>query len=162
MNGKFDLPKLALSKIPLYIIVIFNRRIADRSLNARNPLAAIITVPAVEYAYLVYREDDFERVDDSVCGSFEVLFFFRFDEDTHETVHIFVSLIVFLLIAIEFFAKEAVPITFQFTFWGFSEELTLELSELLIKVSFVELKVIVNLGFRVQNVCWGGISTVVV
>jgi hypothetical protein len=162
MNCKFDLAKLSLPQIPLYIIVIFNRRIPNRSLYARNPLAAFITVPAVEYAYLVYREDDLERVDDSVCGSLEVLFFFGFDEDTHETVHIFVSLIILLLIAIEFFAKEAVPITFQLTLWGFSKELTLELSELLIKVSFVELKVIVNLGFRVQNVCWGSISTVVV
>jgi hypothetical protein len=104
MNCKFHLAKLALSKIPLYIIVILNRRIPNGSLNACNPLAAIITVPAVEYAHLVYREDHLERVDDSVCGSLEVLFFFGFDEDTHETVHIFVSLIVFLLIAIEFFA----------------------------------------------------------
>jgi hypothetical protein len=104
MNSKFDLPKLALPQIPLNIIVIFNRRIPNRSLNTRNPLAAIITVPAVEYAHLVYREDDLERVNDSVCGSLKVLFFFGFDEDTHETVHIFVSLIVFLLIAIELFA----------------------------------------------------------
>jgi hypothetical protein len=77
-------------------------------------------------------------------------------------MHVFVSLIILFLIAIEFFAKEAIPITFQFTLWGFTEELTFKLGELIVKISLIELEVIVNLGFRVQEVGWRGITTVII
>jgi hypothetical protein len=73
-----------------------------------------------------------------------------------------VSLVILFLITIEFFAKEAIPITFQFTFWGFTEKLTFKLGELIIKISFIELEIIVNLGFRVQKVGGWGKATVII
>lgn len=72
------------------------------------------------------------------------------------------SLVILFLIAIEFFAKEAIPITFQFTFWGFTEELTFKLGELIVKISLIELEIIVNLGFRVQEVGWRSMTTVII
>jgi hypothetical protein len=149
MNGKFHLAKLALPKIALDIIEIFNRRVPNCSLNACNPLTAIITVSAVKDSYLVDWEDHFKGINNSVSSAFKVLFFLRFNKDTDQTMHVLVSLIIFFLIAIEFFAKEAVPITFQFTFWGFTEKFTFKLGKLVINVSFIELEVIIYLGFRV-------------
>jgi hypothetical protein len=40
-----------------------------------------------------------------------------------------VSLVIFFFVAIEFFAKETIPVTFQFALGGFTEELSFELGE---------------------------------
>jgi hypothetical protein len=129
MHGEFDLPELAFPEIPLYLIVVFNRRVPNGCLNTRDPLAPVVPVPAVEHPHLVDREDDLEGEDDSVGRALEVLFFLGLHKDTDQTVHVFVSLVIFFFVAIEFFAKEAIPVTFQFALGGFTEELSFELGE---------------------------------
>lgn len=67
-------------------------------------------------------------------------------------MHVLVSLIVFLLVAVELFSEEAVPVSFEFSLRSLSEELTFELSEVLLILVFKELQVVIDLT---EPACWG-------
>jgi hypothetical protein len=73
-------------------------------------------------------------------------------------MHVLVSLIVLLLVAVEFLAEEAVVVPFQLAFGGLPEQLSLELGEILFLRSVGKLKVIVDrrLAKLGEDVCWGG------
>ncbi len=91
-----------------------------------------------------------------------MLLFLRFDENSHQTMHVFVPLIVFLFVAIKLFAKETVPVSFELTLWGLSEELSFKLSKLFFSSLLAELKIIIDLIFCFQlsyDVCWRGKTT---
>jgi hypothetical protein len=60
-------------------------------------------------------------------------------------MHVLVSLIVFLLVAVELFSKEAVPVSFEFSLRSLSKELALELREVLSILVFKELQVVIDL-----------------
>lgn len=63
-----------------------------------QPLASLISVPAVVHADFVHRKDDLEGVDHG-RGVVQLLLLVALNEDTHQTVHVLVSLIVLLLVA---------------------------------------------------------------
>jgi hypothetical protein len=73
-------------------------------------------------------------------------------------MHVLVSLIVLLLVAVEFLAEKAVVVPFQLAFGRLAEELSLELGEILFLGSVGKLKVIVNRGLAKlgEDVGWGG------
>jgi hypothetical protein len=78
-------------------------------------------------------------------------------------MHVLVPLIVLLFVAIKFFAKEAVPVSFELTLGGLSEELSLKLSKLFFSSLLAELKIIIYLVFCFKlryDVCWRGKTTV--
>lgn len=93
----------------------------------REPLASLVSISTEVLPDFVHRKDYTEGVDSGL--RIKLFFFVATYEHSNQTVHVFVSLIILLLVAVELLAKETVPVPLELTVWGLAEKFTFKLNE---------------------------------
>jgi hypothetical protein len=130
MCGCLHQTELPLAQGLLDLVVIGETRVANDLLDGLDPLNLFFIGLEVVGARLGRREDQSEGVED--CRVVEVLIWLVLDEDTYQVVHAFVFILLAVLIDVEFFSKQAIPVLFKFSLSGLPDHLALNLNRMLV------------------------------
>ena len=125
VDSRFDQSEFTFSKRLFDLVVVEKVTVADSLLDSIHPLILVLLFQQVVGSWLVSRENQCERVENS--RAVQVFFRVIFDENSTKIMHAFVLLLVLVFVHIELIAKQAIPVFLKLGFSGFPDHFTFEL-----------------------------------